>query len=107
MVLFWIINVNIKSPIAFKLMCVCQVLQTSVKWLFWLGVHVDVILRTEKEVEAKKKKNRLMNSVHSLSAYICMKEKLFTYYKIRMAPLILFTTRVILSACKIYWLFCE
>lgn len=48
-----------------------------------------------------------MNSVHSLSSYICMKEKLFTYYKIRMAPLILFTRQAIFSACEFYWLFCR
>lgn len=46
--------------------------------------------------------NRLMNSVHSLSTKICMKEKLFTSYKIRMASLILFITQAIFSSCKIY-----
>lgn len=51
-----------------------------------------------------KKISRLMNSMHSLSTYTCMKEKLLTYYKIRIAPLILFTTQVIFSACKIFFI---
>lgn len=46
-----------------------------------------------------------MNLMHSLSAYMWTKGKLVTYYKIRMAPLDLFTMQAIFS--RIYWLLCR